>query len=338
LNILFRCDGSADIGMGHVIRCLALADELNTKYKCNVHFAMRRSTMGIDQVKGSYSVLESYETEDNFNYASWLQKCVKKIAADVLVLDVRDGIGSTILRDIKIKTGVKVVTIDDPEDKRIESDLAFYPPVLQLEKVNWDDFGGELYVGWEYVILRKEFSQTHIKPKNPSPKILVAMGATDPKGLTFIALNALKNVSIDISIEVLIGNQYLFIDKLKKTIKQIQKQIVIHQSPPNVAEIMSSADVAIISFGVTAYELAAVNTPVLYLCLTKDHALSAKSFDKDGMGVSLGVYSEISDFQIQEGIRFMLQNYSRYKNINLQVDGRGVSRIAKIINGFSTNV
>ena len=317
--------------MGHVVRCLALADELNETHNCNIYFAMRRSPLGINKVNKKYFVVESSETENKFNYAIWLEYCIKKIQADILVLDVRDGLGSTILRDIKNKTGVKVVTIDDPEDKRIASDLAFYPPVPQLEKVNRDDFGGELYVGWEYVILRKEFSQTHIKPKNPSPKILVAMGATDPKGLTFIVLNALKNISIDFSIEVLIGNQCLFIDKLKKTAKQIQKQIVIHQSPSKVAEIMSRSDLAIISFGVTAYELAAVNTPGFYLCLTKDHLLSSKALVEADMGISLGLPSQLNNSIIQNAFEEMLINLSKYKNNKYRIDGMGAAKTAKII-------
>lgn len=323
--------------MGHVIRCLALADELNVTFNYNIHFAMRRSALGINKVKETYAVLESSEMDNNFNYASWLEDCIKKTAADVLVLDVRDGFKRQGLKQLKQKTGIKVITIDDPEDKRLESDLAFYPPVPQLEKVNWDDFEGELHVGWEYVILRKEFSRPQLKPNNPIPIILVAMGATDPKRLTFIVLKALKNVSGKIKIEVLVGNQYPFMDKLEKTVKQFSKRIVIHQSPSNVAEIMARADLAIVSFGVTAYELAAVNTPALYLCLTPDHALSAKALDAAGMGFSLGMYLGINDSKIRNTVEDMFINLSGFSNFNNRIYGRGVSRIAKLIQGVFAN-
>ena len=40
-NILFRCDGSKEIGLGHVVRCFALADELQKQNKESViTFAM----------------------------------------------------------------------------------------------------------------------------------------------------------------------------------------------------------------------------------------------------------------------------------------------------------
>ncbi|MBW1613303.1 MAG: hypothetical protein JRJ57_04875, partial [Deltaproteobacteria bacterium] len=83
--------------------------------------------------------------------------CINTTKANVLILDVRDGLSKSVLRNIKQKFDIKIVTIDDPEDKRLEADLAFYPPVPQVKRIDWTGFTGELYVGWEWVILRREF-------------------------------------------------------------------------------------------------------------------------------------------------------------------------------------
>ena len=57
MNILFRCDGSIEIGMGHVVRCLALAGELSQNHNSNITFAMRASKLGIEKVNKIYPVL-----------------------------------------------------------------------------------------------------------------------------------------------------------------------------------------------------------------------------------------------------------------------------------------
>lgn len=137
-TILFRCDGSVGIGMGHVVRCLALAEELQESHGCNIHFAMRKSELGINKVKETYPVLES--NEKAFDYASWLKDCVKKTNAHILILNVRDGLRRQDLKQIKKKIGIKVVDIDDPEDKRLEADMAFYPPGSPDKKNRLDRF------------------------------------------------------------------------------------------------------------------------------------------------------------------------------------------------------
>jgi len=93
---------------------------------------------------------------------------------------------------------------------------------------------------------------------------------------------------------------------------------------------MADADLAIASFGATAYELAAMGVPAIHLCLTDDHAHSASALAAANASVNLGVYSSVNHAQIQSALRNWLRDPESRKNAgqtaHTLIDGNGVSR------------
>ena len=199
-TILFRCDGSHEIGFGHIVRCIALADELRDKHGSGVVFAVLYDNKAMEMILNhGYKVETANPREDQFDYGDWFNCIVKKNHPCALILDIRDDLPSNIVSNLR-KKGILVVTIDDPTDRRLLADLAFYPPVPQVEKMDWQGFTGQRFIGWEWVILRREFSHNdenlykRIKAtkKTKIHNILVTMGGSDPKGMTLKTMEALK--------------------------------------------------------------------------------------------------------------------------------------------------
>jgi spore coat polysaccharide biosynthesis protein SpsF len=102
-----------------------------------------------------------------------------------------------------------------------------------------------------------------------------------------------------------------------------------------MAEVMSRADLAVGSFGVTAYELAAAGVPAIYLCLTQDHAESATAPVREGVAVSLGTYEVVTVEALAEVASHLLNDNVAREGMSMRasglVDGRGVERIARAI-------
>jgi spore coat polysaccharide biosynthesis predicted glycosyltransferase SpsG len=118
-------------------------------------------------------------------------------------------------------------------------------------------------------------------------------------------------------------------------IGKVAPRFEIIRAPNDLPRLMAEADLGVISFGVTAYELAALGVPALYLCLTPDHALSASAFERAGMGVSLGVASDVSDMVIAGAVHSLLGDPARRRAMSaagrMNLDGRGAARVAERI-------
>jgi spore coat polysaccharide biosynthesis predicted glycosyltransferase SpsG len=333
-SVLIRCDGSSEIGLGHVMRCLALADELRNRHDCSVTFAMRRDTLGVRfcEERG-YRVVRGL-TPNLPDQGVWIRDLCQVIQAEIVVLDVRDELPREVVQRLRDE-GKLIVTIDDPTDRRLDADLAFYPPVPQVSRMDWTGFTGQRYVGWDWVLLRDGFrASLPFLPKS-RPVILVTMGASDPAGMTLKALEALALVESDFQIILVLGPACRQIADLTKWVKHSSLDVDIQVGPQNMCDLMSQADLALASFGVTAYELAAMGVPAVYLCLTADHVESAQALSQEGAAICLGLSANIEIEDISHEIIQLLGNLSRRESMTQNgkklIDGFGAKRIANMV-------
>jgi len=341
--VLFRCDGSQKVGLGHVVRCLALADELREVHGCQVAFAMRDGPLGLEMVsKKGYQVIGPPEPGHSFNYARWLLELDRKGVPRVLVFDVRDDLARADVDKLREK-GILIVVVDDASERRLAADFAFYPPVPQVQRLNWDGFTGQLFVGWDWVILRREFAHSSRTPicyspsaiRNSPLKVLVTMGGSDPNGLTLRTVKALDLLQEDFQTIVLLGPGFVHHDALRNQLATMHRRFDVRENVSDVAVLMTQADLAVASFGVTAYELAAMGVSAVYLCLTQDHAESASPFVEAGMAICLGVSADVTEEMLAQKVRNLLRDVSgrlrMARQATMQVDGQGVRRVADIL-------
>jgi spore coat polysaccharide biosynthesis protein SpsF len=333
--VLLRCDGFHDIGLGHVARCLALAEELKTRRNCRVTFAMRNGTLGMEVVRREgYPVAAPDEVGERFDYSAWMLDVIGKAGARAVVLDVRDDLPRGALDDAR-RRGILIVTIDDPSDRRLAADLAFYPPVPQLHRMKWEGFTGKLYSGWEWVVLRKEFADRPPRITGTRPCVLVTMGGSDPGGITLKAVSALDLLVEDFETVVVLGRGFSGDAALNELLAGTRRSCRVLRDVSDMAGVLSQADVAVASFGVTAYELAALGVPAIHVCLTEDHAISAGMFEKEGLAINLGSYSTVSPGDIAVAVQELIHDPGKRDAMGnagrLRVDGRGSERIVNLI-------
>ncbi len=342
LKFLVRCDGDSQIGLGHAVRCLALADELREKHGCGVTFAMTTGELGVNMVREAGFPIERQPAD--FTEEQWMDSLITNKRPHALILDVRSSLAREKVAEWR-KSGILMATLDDPSNRRLEVDLAFYPPVPQVKRMDWTGFTGKLYCGWEWVILRSEFAawrRKHDCLRTPHsvadpkpPNILVTMGGSDPAALTLKAVKALKMLSTAFHVTIILGRGFTYHAELKELIAGASYPFTINENVTDMVSIMSQADMAIASFGVTAYELAFMGVPTIFICLTEDHAEAASAFMETGMAVSLGTFTDVQVETIAKKTGIMLNNKSMWHELSNKtkklIDGQGASRISCLL-------
>jgi UDP-2,4-diacetamido-2,4,6-trideoxy-beta-L-altropyranose hydrolase len=334
LSALFRCDASSSIGLGHVVRCLALADEMHANHDVAVSFAIRSSPLAAELVqRRGYPIFLASDSEI-LNQEAWLSDCILKSEAQILIADVRDDLSRTTL-DALAKQGTVIALLDDLSDRRLAADFVFYPPVPQLERVDWSGFRGKLCIGWEWIVLRPQFAES-VAPRDKSKfSLLIAMGGSDPAGLTLKAVRALDRLDEEFESVIVVGVGFCHRQALRELLGQTRRRFAVREDVSEMSAAMAEASMAICSFGMTAYELAAMGVPSVYVCLTDDHAQSASALAAAGMGISVGV----NDQDVETRLAMAAERLLVDKNIRAQmsvrarelVDGRGASRIAELL-------
>ena len=134
---------------------------------------------------------------------------------------------------------------------------------------------------------------------------------------------------------VVIGPAVAFPEALADACQSAAPDADIRFSPDSLMDVAAECDLAVLAFGVSAYECAHIGVPALYLGLTPDHAMSAQGFDDAGFGVNLGVVSALQDKKLSDAIFALAADPERRRAMaaagRLAIDGRGAERLAQEI-------
>lgn len=329
-HVLIRCDASRTLGFGHLVRCLAVAEELRATHGYKVTFAVREDDAAERIVEQGFKV-RMPERDRPFRNDVWLTQLYDALLPEVLIIDVRDELSLGAVRFLHAR-GVAIVVLDDAHERRLAADLVFYPPVPQLATLGWHGFTGTVHAGWEWVILRRQFSGLPARSPNIPPRVLVTMGGSDPAGLTIRTVEALGRCSGEFTSTVVVGPGYLQREELARRLDAMERSFAVVDSIADMAGLMVHSDLAIAAFGMTAYELAASGTPALLLCLDEDHVASAQALTAAGAALSLGFHGEIDNGQLATAIEGLLTDHVRRISMAFRgralIDGRGAQRVA----------
>ncbi len=332
-RIIIRVDAGHQVGMGHAVRCLALASELDEQYDCQVIFLTKEIGGIADLIQGrGFKVKLLPFNVNKQEEIGYFLNLTTDYNADRIILDMKGEIGKDYILALR-ESGIPIVSIDNNSEGAQLADINIFPVAHFVENEGWKDYKGKLFYGAEYVILSRDFQVNHPHLKGEVLNVLVTMGGSDPNNLSVKVLNALSRIN-DITITIVLGC-YFSVGEQIREIACRNQNIVVHDKVTNMAELMCQADIALTSFGVTIYELAGVGVPAITITRSREDSRDAELFARCGTCLNLGYYENVSDDDIVTCVKALLRDdelrqimASKGKSL---VDGKGASRVAEII-------
>lgn len=338
--IFIRTDASIAIGTGHVMRCLTLADELGGQ-GAEVIFICRKEPgnfIGFIEGKGYrvYSFPADIDFQDDRDLTQEiLQKEQRSI--DWLIID-HYGIDASWETPLRKFTN-KIMVIDDLADRRHDcdilldqnysSDVKRYQGLVSEECIQ--------LLGAEYALLRPQFREARAnlnRESNEVKRILVFMGGADPANETGKALKALALLNrADIAVDVVIGSSNPFKDELQNLTRQMPCTTSYFNNVSNMAELMTSADIAIGASGTSTWERCCVGLPSIVMVLADNQKEIAEELEREGVVVNLGWHENVTEKDIKFAVESLLKDLEKRKMISLRskeiVDGMGAKRVVE---------
>ncbi len=334
MKIVFRVDSSDQMGAGHLMRCLTLADELQQQNH-KITFICRE-LMGnlISLIKYPVLVLpkDGDFQSDDF-YLNWLGAMQEQDArqtievipknTDLLVVDSY-ALDEEWHQKLRYHTD-RIMVIDDLVDRHFDCDILLNQN-LGSQKEDYQNKvpnNLELLLGCNYALLRPEFAefrnQALKKRKNTKEikNILVSVGGSDTENLTYDILQSLDGFNV----VVVLGETSPYNNMIKSYAKDRNIEVVVNAN--NMAELMLDADLAIGAGGSTSWERCCLGLPTLLYVTADNQKEIAKNLEK------LGAVKIVDS--LKDDLQAILNDFNLWKNMSKQskniCDGLGVQKV-----------
>lgn len=360
-KILIRTDASVQIGTGHVMRCLTLADELRGR-GAEVIFVCREFDGNLcDYIEEKGYVVhrlpvsneQGHNIEGNLKHAAWLgadwqtdarqvEEIIKsfEIAPDWLVADhyaLDERWEGYLWPYYK-----KIMVIDDLADRVHDCDLLLDQNFYENLESRYDDLvpsGCKKLLGPKYALLRPEFREARKKLRKRDghvKRIMVFCGGSDPTNEMLKVLKVIKGLKQpDIAVDIVIGMCNLHRESIENFVASMSN-VRCHINVNNMVKLMDRADLFIGSAGITTWERCCLGLPSLVITIAENQEKATTDLADIEVLHYLGKSEQTSNDDIANMFDYylchpsLLVNYSK-ASMKL-VDGNGVSRCVALLN------
>jgi UDP-2,4-diacetamido-2,4,6-trideoxy-beta-L-altropyranose hydrolase len=344
-TLIIRADATSEIGTGHVMRCLALAQawldqggEVAFISHCESDALGKRITAeGINLISLDKPHPDPFDLDFTINTLNKL-KAQNSTRKTWLVVDGYH-FDADYQKSIKA-AGFKLLWIHDYGHAE-----HYYADLVLNQNISADPYyykhrepSTQLLMGTRYALVRREFKrwqgyQREITPR--ARKVLVTLGGADPDNVTLKVIQALKHVdAAGLEAKIVIGPANPHVELLKKEIGG-DSRLHLFTNVADMSDLMAWADVSISAGGSTCWEQAFMGLPGLIIILADNQQPVGQWLGQSGIGVNLGWHASVSPERIARETFKLLTSHGIRKEMTLKgqvlVDGEGAARVLMLL-------
>jgi UDP-2,4-diacetamido-2,4,6-trideoxy-beta-L-altropyranose hydrolase len=344
-SLVLRADASPEIGLGHVMRSLALAQ------------AWRRAG-GRATLVGHWpplAVLKRAEIEglslrrlDRPSTAprEWLDGATRAAGAANWV--ALDGYRFPADHFAAVRqSGARVLAIEDgPRLPRYEMDLV-------LDTCPGSDtaeyclaIGTRLLAGPQFALLREEVLAAAPRRQHPvqARRLLVSLGGSDPTGATLTVIDALHRVDMpNLDARVVVGPANPRRDDIARAAAHDPRLRMVEpdRGPATgtaLSQLASWAELAVVAAGGTCWELAYLGVPAGAIVVADNQAGSVAALARRGILLNLGRREQLCPPELADTLTELMTDAAQRRRLAARgrelIDGRGADRVVAAMRAF----
>ncbi|GAB5516815.1 UDP-2,4-diacetamido-2,4,6-trideoxy-beta-L-altropyranose hydrolase [Rhodopirellula baltica] len=341
MKLLIRADASSEIGTGHVMRMIALAQAWQDRGGTPV-IATARCPLSLKQRLSSERIghVELVDTKMGSHVdATETSKLANALGTDWIVLD---GYHFDInyQRTIRNATGRKLLVVDDCEPNQLWCADAILNQNIYAQELDYESEspGCVNLLGLKYVLLRREFSQSAIatgSERHQVQRVLVTLGGGDPDNTTAKVLALLEtSTNRRLEIRAIVGAANPFLESLRTTTKRSRHKINFLKNVTDMNSQFAWADAVVSAAGSTCWEWLLFGLRGAVVSIAENQQMVATALAQQNIAVDLGSSDELQATTTSPKLKtFVDEPISDPKHCERQVDGFGACRVAAFLNG-----
>ncbi len=347
--ILVRADGNSSIGVGHVMRCLSIADAFKRK-NVEVIFATADDSMKniiVDRGFSCFVLNSEYENlKTDFNNKQFLELINK---SEIVLVDsyyVNEEYFTYLRQDALNK---KIIYMDDLCEKAYPVDVVINYNIYAdrgkyVDLYESKNYNTEFILGSRFTPLRTEFSKVKkIGIKEKISDVLIMTGGADIYHTSLGLIKTLKeyrnnqsgNILDHICFHLVVGAMSEDYGNILNEISGINN-IVIHRNVKDMISLMLSCDIAVSAAGTSLYELCACGVPTITYVLADNQINGEKAFVDSKAMLSVGDIRADQEYSkhILDSVIKLSGDYNLRKLLadkeSAITDGSGADRIVEL--------